>query len=217
MLDKYSFSQELYEDYAAVYNNVMEELRKDPSDDQDDDLIKDDYDLVAYSKFKIDFEYIVELLQGFVDFLDQKDEDFDETEFEHNFLQLKEVVKEFADDNPRLSVLLLQVLDEIEQDREKFMGQDISVIINQMRYAAIEKEIEKFANKWYIPVEDVRYEAYNFKDGELANENKLKEVADYATYKVSTPEALPKFKFNGAMIRNFKEILMTEIGPLLEL
>ena len=97
------------------------------------------------------------------------------------------------------------------------MGQDISVIINQMRYAAIEKEIEKFANKWYIPVEDVRYEAYNFKDGELANENKLKEVADYATYKVSTPEALPKFKFNGAMIRNFKEILMTEIGPLLEL
>ena len=217
MLDKYNFSQELYEDYAAVYNNVMEELRKDPSDDQDDDLIKDDYDLVAYSKFKIDFEYIVELLQGFVDFLDQKDEDFDETEFEHNFLQLKEVVKEFADDNPRLSVLLLQVLDEIEQDREKFMGQDISVIINQMRYAAIEKEIEKFANKWYIPVEDVRYEAYNFKDGELANENKLKEVADYATYKVSTPEALPKFKFNGAMIRNFKEILMTEIGPLLEL
>ncbi len=217
MLDKYNFSQEIYEDYAAVYNNVMEELRKDPSDDQDDDLIKDDYDLVAYSKFKIDFEYIVELLQGFVDFLDQKDEDFDETEFEHNFLQLKEVVKEFADDNPRLSVLLLQVLDEIEQDREKFMGQDISVIINEMRYAAIEKEIEKFANKWYIPVEDVRYEAYNFKDGELANENKLKEVADYATYKVSTPEALPKFKFNGAMIRNFKEILMTEIGPLLEL
>lgn len=217
MLDKYNFSQELYEDYAAVYNNVMEELRKDPSDDQDDDLIKDDYDLVAYSKFKIDFEYIVELLQGFVDLLDQKDEDFDETEFEQNFLQLKEVVKEFADDNPRLSVLLLQVLDEIEQDREKFMGQDISVIINQMRYAVIEKEIEKFANKWYIPVEDVRYEAYNFKDGELANENKLKEVADYATYKVSTPEALPKFKFNGAMIRNFKEILMTEIGPLLEL
>lgn len=194
----------------------MEELKKDSSDDTDDEPIRDDYDLVAYSKFKIDFEYIVELLQGFVDFLDQKNEDFDETEFEHKLLQLKEIVKEFAEDNPRLSDLLLQVLDEIEQDKAKFMGQDISVIINQMRYAAIDKEIEKFSSKWFVPFDDVKYEAYNFKDGELANENKLKALADYATYKEHTPDALPKFKFNGALIKEFKEVLMPEISPLLE-
>ena len=216
MLDEFGFSQDIYEDYAAAYNNVMEELKKDPTADTDDEPIRDDYDLVAYSKFKIDFEYIVELLQGFVDFLDQKNEDFDETEFEHKLLQLKEIVKEFAEDNPRLSDLLLQVLDEIEQDKAKFMGQDISVIINQMRYAAIDKEIEKFSSKWFVPFDDVKYEAYNFKDGELANENKLKALADYATYKEHTPDALPKFKFNGALIKEFKEVLMPEISPLLE-
>ena len=216
MLDEFGFSQDIYEDYAAAYNNVMEELKKDPTADTDDEPIRDDYDLVAYSKFKIDFEYIVELLQGFVDFLDQKNEDFDETEFEHKLLQLKEIVKEFAEDNPRLSDLLLQVLDEIEQDKAKFMGQDISVIINQMRYAAIDKEIEKFSSKWFVPFDDVKYEAYNFKDGELANENKLKALANYATYKEYTPDALPKFKFNGALIKEFKEVLMPEISPLLE-
>ena len=216
MLDEFGFSQDIYEDYAAAYNNVMEELKKDPTADTDDEPIRDDYDLVAYSKFKIDFEYIVELLQGFVDFLDQKNEDFDETEFEHKLLQLKEIVKEFAEDNPRLSDLLLQVLDEIEQDKAKFMGQDISVIINQMRYAAIDKEIEKFSSKWFVPFDDVKYEAYNFKDGELANENKLKALADYATYKEHTPDALPKFKFNGALIKEFKEVLMPEISLLLE-
>lgn len=216
MLDEFGFSQDIYEDYAAAYNNVMEELKKDTTADTDDEPIRDDYDLVAYSKFKIDFEYIVELLQGFVDFLDQKNEDFDETEFEHKLLQLKEIVKEFAEDNPRLSDLLLQVLDEIEQDKAKFMGQDISVIINQMRYAAIDKEIEKFSSKWFVPFDDVKYEAYNFKDGELANENKLKALADYATYKEHTPDALPKFKFNGALIKEFKEVLMPEISPLLE-
>ena len=213
MLEQYHFSQEIYEDYAAVYKNVMEELKKDPIDDPDDPL-RDDYDLVAYSKFKIDFEYIVELLQGFVDFLDQQKDDFDETEFEHKLLQLRGIVKEFAEDNPRLSDLLLQVLDEIEQDKAKFMGQDISVTINQMRYAAIDKEIEKFAAKWYIPFEDVKYEAYNFKDGELANENKLKELADYSAYKAATENALPKFKFNGAMISEFKDVMMPEISPL---
>lgn len=213
MLEQYHFSQEIYEDYAAVYKNAMEELKKDPIDDPDDPL-RDDYDLVAYSKFKIDFEYIVELLQGFVDFLDQQKDDFDETEFDHKLLQLRGIVKEFAEDNPRLSDLLLQVLDEIEQDKAKFMGQDISVTINQMRYAAIDKEIEKFAAKWYIPFEDVKYEAYNFKDGELANENKLKELADYSAYKAATENALPKFKFNGAMIREFKDVMMPEISPL---
>lgn len=216
MLEDYSFSQEIYDDYAAIYKNVMEELKKEPVDDPEDEPLRDDYDLVAYSKFKIDFEYIVELLQGFIDFINPEDDDFDEVEFEHKLAQLKEIVKEFAEDNPRLSRLLLQVLDEIEQDKARFMGQDISVIINQMRYAAIDKEIDKFSRKWFVAFDDVKYEAYNFKDGELANENKLKENADYAAYKETTENALPKFKFNGALIRDFKENLMPEIAPLFE-
>jgi len=215
MLDDYQFSQEDYDNYAAIYKNVMEELKVDKTDDQDDDPILDDYDLVAYSKFKIDFEYIVELLQGFVDFLNQDDNDFDEVDFEHKMLQIKEIVKEYAENNPRLSELFMQVLDEIERDKAKFMGQDISVTINQMRYAAIDKEIEAFAKRWFIDFDDVKYEAYNFKDGELANENKLKEKADYAAYKEATPDAMPKFKFNGALIRDFKEVLMPEILLLL--
>ena len=215
ILDEYGFNQDIYEDYAAVYNNVMEELKKDPPDDTDDEVIRDDYDLMAYSKFKIDFEYIVELLQGVVDLLEQKKEDFDETEFAHKLLQLKEIVKEYAKDNPGLSSLLMQVLDEIEQDKEKFMGQDISVIINRMRYTAIDKEIEKFSAKWFVPFDAVKYEAYNFKDGELANENKIKALANFATYREQTADALPKFKFNRMLIKEFKEVLMPEISPLL--
>lgn len=214
MIEELGFSQEAYEDYAAVYKNVLEELKKDPIDDPDDEPIRDDYDLVAYSKFRIDFEYIVELLQGFVDFLDQSANDFDEIEFERKLVALKSVVSEFAEDNPRLSDLLMQVIDDIEKEKERFMGQDISVIINQMRYAAIDKEIKAFAEKWYVGFDDVKYEAYNYKDGEIANENKLKESADYSLYKENTENPLPKFKFNGALVRSFKEDLMSEIEPL---
>ena len=215
LMEKFEFSQDDYEDYAAAYKNIVEILKKEKPDDPDEPIITDDYDLVAFNKFKIDFEYIVELLQGFVDFLKSEDEDFDEAEFEHKLLELREIVKEYAEDNPGLSSILMQVLDEIESDKTKFMGQDMSVIINQMRYTAIDKELEKFAAKWFIDFEDVKYEAYNFKDGELANENKLKENADYAAYKDATEDALPKFKFNGALIRDFKEELMPIIAPLL--
>ncbi|MBQ9277506.1 MAG: type I restriction endonuclease subunit R [Lachnospiraceae bacterium] len=216
MLDEFDFSQEIYEDYAAVYKNVMEELKKDPPDDEDDTPIRDDYDLIAYSKFRVDFEYIVELLQGFVEFLDQTENDFDDIEFEHKLLNLKEIVGEYAETNPKLSTLLMKVLFDIEQNKKKFVGQDVSVIINQMRYDAIDKEIQAFSSEWFIEVEDVRYEAYNFRDGEIANENKLKENSNYTAYKESTDNPLPKFKFYGALIRSFKEDLMPEIEPLLE-
>ncbi len=214
MLDKFNFSQDEYDNYAAVYKNVIEELKQErDEEDPDEEPIRDDYDLIAYNTFRIDFEYIVDLLRGFVKLLEQK-EDFNETEFESRRRELKEILNDFADNNPKLGALLMQILDEIERDKRNFMGQDISVVINQMRYAAIDAEIKKFAEKWFIDFDVVKYEAYNFRDGQMTSENKLKNSADYAAYKAATPDALPKFKFNNALIKDFKETLMPEISPL---
>lgn len=217
VLDEFGFSEDEYENYAAMYKNVMEELKK-PNDDQnsDEEPIWDDYDLVAYSKLRIDFEYIVELLRGVVESLDQSQNNFDEVEFETRIRTIKEIIAEFAGDNPKLSALLMQVVDEIEKDKEKFLGQDISVIINQMRYAVIDTEIKKYAEKWYLDFEDVKYEVFQFRDGELANENKLKDSADYAGYKEENEDALPKFKFRTQMIDEFKNVLMPEIASLID-
>ena len=216
-LDSFGFSEEEYENYAAMYKNVMEELKKpDDNPNPDEEPVWDDYDLVAYSKLRIDFEYIVELLRGVVESLDQSQNDFNETEFETRIRTIRELITEFSGDNPKLSALLMQVVDEIERDKERFLGQDISVIINQMRYAVIDAEIRKYAEKWYLDFEDVKYEAFQFRDGELANENKLKDSADYAAYKEEKQDALPKFKFRTQMIDEFKNVLMPEIASLID-
>ena len=68
------------------------------------------------------------------------------------------------------------------------------------------------AGKWLVGENG---KVYNYKDGELANGNKLKELADYAGYKANTPDALSKLKFNIMLIREFKENLMPEISPLI--
>lgn len=217
MLEAYSFSEEEYENLAAMYKNVMEELKKDlPAGEEDPGTaqVLDDYELVAYSKIRIDYEYIVELLRGFVEELEDHDDEIDEEEFQKKIQSLREIIDEFAKDNEKLADLLRQVVDEIEQDKKKFLGQDISVIINQMRYAAIDATVKAFSDKWFLRFEDVRYEALNFKDGSLANENKLKDSADYTRYK-EEGGTLPKFKFRKAMIDDFKETLMAEIGPLI--
>ena len=216
ILSEYDFSEEQYENYAAMYKNVMEELKKPDDDTPDTDPVLDDYDLIAYNKLRVDFEYILELLQGVVESLDQSENDFEEVEFELKIKTLREIVAEFSQENAKLSQLLSTIIDEMEKDKTKYVGQDISVIVNQMRYEAIDKEIEEFAKKWYVDAEDVRYEAFNYRDGVLANENNLKEKADYTAYKDNTPEPMPKFKFRKEMIEEFKNELMVRVAPLLE-
>ena len=128
----------------------------------------------------IDFEYIIELLQGIVETLNQDDNNFEKSNFEYQIKELRAIMSEFTEENPRLGELINQVINEIEQDKNKYIGQDIFVIINEMRTNAINKEVAKFASKWYLDPEDVKYEAYKYRDGVIANENKLKENADYA-------------------------------------
>ena len=151
---------------------------------------------------------------GIVESLHQSENDFDEAEFEIRIRTIKEMIAEFAGDNPKLSALRAQVVGEIEKVKGRFLGKDISVIISQMRHSVIDAEIRKYAEKWYLDFEDVKYEAFNFRDGELANENKLKDSADYAAYKEENKDALPKLKFRKLMIEEFKTVLMPEISPL---
>ena len=215
ILSEYDFSEEQYEDYAAMYRNVMEELKKPDDDTPDTEPVLDDYDLIAYNKIRVDFEYIVELLQGVVESLDQSENEFEEAEFELKLITLREIVAELSQENPKISTLFSTIIDDIEKDRTKYVGQNISVIVNHMRYEAIDKEIEEYAKKWYVDAEDVRYEVYNYRDGVLANENNLKEKADYTAYKDNTPDPMPKFKFRKEMIEEFKNGLMVRVEPLL--
>ena len=75
-------------------------------------------------------------------------------------------------------------------------------------------EIQRFADKWYLDFDEVKYEAYNYHNGKLQNETKLKENADYAKYKEETEEPLAKFLFYTELIEAFHKDLMEVIAPL---
>lgn len=212
ILTENHFSQEEYEDYAAVYKNVLAELKTDePGEGNANDTITDDYELVAVDKITVDYDYIIDLISGFVDSLGEVES---EAEYNKKLNEIKEIIAAYSEDNPKLGALLEGVLEDIINHKEKYENQDVSIIVNQLRQSAIEKEIRQFSEKWFVDFEDVKYEAYHFKDGKLANESKLKEKADYAAYKEATEEPVKKFKFFSAMIKDFKDVLMPEIAPL---
>lgn len=216
ILPKFDFSEEEYEDYAAMYNNVMEELKKEPEESSSEAPVLDDYDLIAYNKLRIDFEYIVELLQGVVESLDQTKDDYNEADFEIKINLIRQMINEFAETKPKLAELLYQIVDKIAKNPESYIGKDISIIINQMRYEAINKEVDAFAKKWFIDPEAVKYEVFNYQEGHLSGENNLKDKADFTTYTETVPNPLPKFKFRKVLINEFKNTLMENISPLLD-
>lgn len=215
MLQKYDFSEQEYENYAAMYRNVMEEFRTEKEKPDGDEPILDDYELVAYHKLQVDFEYILELLQGFIEALDPKQDNYKEENFKEDLKTIRELIEEFAKTNPKLGELLSSIVNEIEIDKNKYLGQDISVIVNQMRQEAIDREVGTYAKKWFLDPEEVKFEVINFRDGELANETNLKEKADYAAYKASSENPMSKIKYRRSLIEEFKNDLMSSVQPLL--
>ena len=63
MLEDYGITETEYEDYVGRYKNVMEEIKLEDGgkDNTDEDPVEvdPDYELMAYSNTKIDYEYII--------------------------------------------------------------------------------------------------------------------------------------------------------------
>lgn len=212
------FSESEYEELYAWYLNFLAELRTGGGEPGGDDNtpVPDDYELIAVNKLTIDFEYIVSLLQGFVDDLSNIDNTlFAEDEFNKKLEEIRSIVNDFSKSNPKLGALLNDVLDSIAEQKDTYIGCDISVMINKMRNEAIMSEVKQFANKWFIDPEEVMYEVMHYRSGNISNENNLKDLADYAKYKETVENPVPKFKFRKAMITDFKDVLMEEVKDLL--
>ena len=70
MLEQYGITEQEYDDYVGHYKNVMEEIREEKTNDSETDIeeteVNQDYELMAYSNTKIDYEYIINLIQNIV-------------------------------------------------------------------------------------------------------------------------------------------------------
>lgn len=125
------------------------------------------------------------------------------------------MIRDFAKTNDKLGDWLNRIVNEIEEDREKYIAQDISVLVNKLRHEAIDTEISKFSERWYIDPEEVTYEVFHFKDGNLENETNFKKKADYTRHKEERKNPLTKLKFYKNLTEELKRELIDKISPLL--
>ena len=217
MLEEYGITEAEYEDYAGHYKNVMEEIRdsKDHGDsDSSDTQVDQDYELMAYSSTKIDYEYIINLIQNIVT-PTEEDEEITPQERQKKLEEVKQYVAELRKDNEKVADLMSNLIADIEKDNRKYRGKSILNIIENMKRDCVEKVISDFCIQWYASKDDVMYAAIHYRNGKIPNETAIKATVDYTSYKEAQKTALPKYKFYNRMMAELKKTLDEEIKPLL--
>ena len=211
-------TQEEYDDYAGHYMNVLEEIRPNnqdnTGDEGEDEPLDPDYELMAYSNTKIDYEYIINLIQNIVSPSDDE-EDITPEERQKKIDEVKQYVDELRKENPKIADIMSNLIYEIEVDENKYKGQSILNIVENMKSDCINQVITDFCNKWYASKDDVMYSAYHYRSGEIPNESAIKATADYSKYKETQEKAVPKFKYYSKLISELRNILEEEIKPLI--
>ena len=217
MLEEYGITEAEYEDYAGHYKNVMEEIRDSKAhgdSDSGDAQVDQDYELMAYSSTKIDYEYIINLIQNIVT-PTEEDEEITPQERQKKLEEVKQYVAELRKDNEKVADLMSNLIADIEKDNRKYRGKSILNIIENMKRDCVEKVISDFCIQWYASKDDVMYAAIHYRNGKIPNETAIKATVDYTSYKEAQETALPKYKFYNRMMAELKKTLDEEIKPLL--
>ena len=145
MLEGYGITDDEYHDYAGHYLNVLEELKTDdpepgPGDDPETPEIDQEYELMAYSNTKIDYEYIINLIQNIVTPENEGEENSPE-ERQKKIDEVKQYVEDLRKENPKVADIMSKLIYEIELDENKYKGQSILNIVENMKQRLIQVHI----------------------------------------------------------------------------
>lgn len=211
--DFYGITQEEYEEYAAHYKNIREKYKPDPKDGNDPTVDIDlEYELKAYSKEKIDYDYIVSLIQTVVS---ATDEERSEQHFQNLLGEINKYIEELLSTNPKLGALMQELWNNIRENPDEFKDKRVSYILADMRKETIESVLREFAEKWCVALDAISYSAdrYEFGDTEIPGLNNLKKSADFDRY-AAEHDGVSKFKYHQAIKKALADLLIDEIIPL---
>lgn len=216
MLDDYGITEQEYIDYAGHYLNIKSEIGPDPGPDPVNPPVEpeidSDYELMAYSNTRIDYEYIINLIQNIVN--PEEDGDITPEEKQKKIDEAKQYVEDLRKDNPKVADIMSHLINEIELDESRFKGKSILNIVENMKHECIEQVVSNFCLLWHADKDDVMYAATHYRNGVIPNESAIKASINYPEYKNTVEHALPKFKYYAKFFAELRSTLDDEIKPL---
>lgn len=216
--EQFGVTNEKLEDYTAKYNNIIEEIKAESGeDDEDDDIIIDiAYEINSVSKDTVNHEYILGLIQSVMESRITQDESKERVEAKQS--EIESYILDLKQSNEKLGYLVEELWKNIKQNPEKYDKEDVLILFEQLKEEEKESVVKNFAYKYAVDENDLMFVVDNFKvssDNQLG-ENDLIQSRDYQVYKSRNEDAVKPTKYRRKLKENLKDVYIKEIAPLYE-
>ena len=67
--------------------------------------------------------------------------------------------------NPSLAEIIQNLWTQVQEEPERYRGQSITGVLDQMIESVIDSHIESFAKRWYIGADELRYYIQHYRKG----------------------------------------------------
>ena len=203
------------EDFYGKYVNVIEELKNDPDDPEDEVEIDIEYELESIKTEEINYEYILMLIQSFVPSGNDEMELIRKQD-EASMKEVAQYLEDLAKNNPKLAQLMKDLWENIQQDPEAYRDQNVSVLLEEKIQESIHKLIENFTKKWHVKEEELSFMVanYNPSKDKQNGEAELKRTSNYEAYKAHTENPVKRLTYWKSVKQDFEEMMVNDILPL---
>ena len=204
------------EHYTGKYQNALEEIkaRKEP-DDEDDVDIDISYELESIKTEKINYEYILMLIQTFVP---SGNDEYELVSRENPKAasEINRYIDDLAKNNDKLASVVRMIWQDLQENPENYRDQNISLLLEDKISETQQEAIHRYADEWVVDEETAQYVALNFnpKKEKQIGEQELKNSASYEAYKASVENPVSKLRYWKYANAAFKEMVNEEILPL---
>lgn len=213
--DVFPITQEEIEEFYGKYVNVIEELKGETDELEDDIEIDIEYELESIKTEEINYEYILMLIQSFVPSGDEIRELIPKQD-ERAMKEVEQYLEDLAKNNLKLAQLMKDLWENIKQDPESYRDQNVSVLLEEMIGKTTYKLIEDFSHKWYVKEEELSFMVanYNPSKDKQNGEAELKRTSDYEGYKAQTEKPVKRLSYWKSVKQDFEKMMEDDILPL---
>ena len=206
-------SAEELEVYLGFYQNILAELKSRSEDDNDDGEPLDiHYELESIQVDEINYAYILTLIQSLIEQEQSQEKSLSAQDRE----AVDTYIQSLEKTNPNLAQIISELWQEVQANPDRYRGQSIANILDQMIEAVIQQHIQDFSKTWYVGEDELRYYVNHYRKGakKQLGESQLTKSQRYKDYKVEVTDALNPLLYKKQIKEAYTQLIEEVIEPL---
>ncbi|WP_060972761.1 type I restriction endonuclease subunit R [Streptococcus sp. CCH8-H5] len=204
---------ELLEAYLGLYKNILAELKSRSEDgNEDGEPLDIHYELESIQVDEINYAYILTLIQSLIEQEQSQKKSLSSQDIE----AVDTYIQSLEKTNPNLAQIISDLWQEVQANPDRYRGQSIANILDQMIESIIDSHIVSFAKNWFIGADELRYYIQHYRKGakKQAGESQLTKSQRYKDYKAEVADALNPLSYKKQIKEAYTQLIEKVIEPL---